>query len=272
MAYTAGGTDYGTHLRSRAQADEGLSSALRRKGERDRQARIKKSGQRSGLAKLGSAVVRGAAAYYTGGMSEQMGAGSMIDEAMLGTDSEGRAVRNEYGELAGMASQVGGAMSAKKAGEAALKLQNQTARDDAMQARLDRLDPELGMEYALKREKKDAANLASLQEHKGGYYGLMNKDVEGLDFEPTKTGDWQTKLTPKTPDADTSIDYTKTLERRGEQPGFAPPKPQVEAEPREGSVALSTKDQLEQQRKIRENLRGVGSGRPPLLDDVVTGR
>lgn len=264
MGYQAGGTDYTGFLSQEARADEGLTRALKEKGERDRQARIKKSGQRSGLSKMLSAAARGAAAYYTGGMSEQLGAGSMIDEAMLGTDSEGRAVRNEYGELAGMASQIGSGMSAKKAGEAALKLQQQSARDDAMQSRLDRLDPELGMEFALKREKKDASNLAALQKHKGGFHGLMNTDVEGVDFKPTTTGDWQNVLNKaKTPEAQT-MDYTKMLERKGDQPGFVPPKPQ-EAEPKEGTVALSTKDLLEQQRKIRENLKGVGSGRPPLI-------
>tara|TARA_Y100000310_G_scaffold245646_1_gene250651 strand:+ start:335 stop:1129 length:795 start_codon:yes stop_codon:yes gene_type:complete len=257
MAYQAGGTDYGTFLRQRAQADQSLTSALKAKGERDRAARVKKSGQRSGLAKLGSAVVRGAAAYYTGGMSEQMGAGSMIDEAMLGTDSEGRAVRNEYGELAGMASQIGQGMSAKKAGEAALKLKNQSARDDAMQTRLDNLDPELGMEFALKREKKDAANLAALQEHKGGYYGLMNKDVEGLDFEATKTGDWQSKLTPKTPDA-TKTDYTRQEGKGGYQSAIPEQTITTRAEPKEGSVALSTKDALEAKRKRDAELKAMG--------------
>ena len=91
MAYTAGGTDYRGFQSSRDRAREGTTSALKAKGEAEKRARIKKSGERSGLQKLLSAGVRGAAAYYTGGMSEQMGFGGAIDEAMLGTDSEGRA-------------------------------------------------------------------------------------------------------------------------------------------------------------------------------------
>lgn len=252
MAFQAGGTDYAGFQRSRDRAREGTTSALKAKGEADKRARIKKSGERSGLQKLLSAGVRGAAAFYTGGASETMGFGGAIDEAMLGTDSEGRAVRNEYGELAGMASQLGGAMSAKKAGEAALKLQQQTARDDAMQSRLDKLDPELGMEFALKREKKDAANLSSLQEHKGGYYGLMNRDVEGLDFEPTKTGDWQNKLKPKTPDA-TQIDYTGgAIGPEGKT--FMPEKPTQEAVPKKGETATFEDERLAQAQEIRKSL------------------
>ena len=126
-----------------------------------------------------------------------------------------------------------------------------------MQARLDKLDPELGMEFAIKREKKDAANLAALQKHKGGFHGLMNTDVEGVDFKPTTTGDWESVLNKaKTPEAQT-IDYNKMLERKGDQPGFVPPKPQ-EAEPKEGTVALSTKDALEAKRKMDAELKAEG--------------
>ena len=62
MAFTAGGTNYQGFLDQRRMADEGVTSALKAKGEAEKRARIKKSGQRSGLQKLGSAVVRGAAA------------------------------------------------------------------------------------------------------------------------------------------------------------------------------------------------------------------
>ena len=83
MAFNPGGTDYAGFQRTRDRADEGLTRAMERKAMADKQARIRKSGERSGLQKLASTVARGAAAYYTGGMSEQMGAGDMIDEAML---------------------------------------------------------------------------------------------------------------------------------------------------------------------------------------------
>ena len=121
MAFQAGGTDYAGFQRSRDRAREGTTAALKSKGEAERRARIKKCGERSSGQKLLSAAARGAAAFYTGGASETMGFGGAIDEAMLGTDSEGRAVRNEYGDLVGMASQVGSAMSSKKASDAALQ-------------------------------------------------------------------------------------------------------------------------------------------------------
>ena len=199
MAFNPGGTDYRGYQSSRDRADEGLTSALDAKGRADKQARIKKSGERSGLQKLISAGARGAAAYYTGGMSEQMGAGGMIDEAMLGTDSEGRAVQNEYGNLVGAASQIGDAMSAEKGREAATKLDMQSRNDAAMQQRLDLLDPsgELGMEHALKVDKRNKENTdALLAGRRKSFAGLFQKDIEGLNYEPTTMGDWESKLPP----------------------------------------------------------------------------
>ena len=131
MAFDPRGTNYAAMLSQRAQADRGLTDAKRRRGERDRQARIKKSGERSGLQKLVSAGVRGAAAYYTGGMSEQMGMGGAIDSAMLGTDSEGRAVRNEYGDLVGTGAAVYQAGKSMKDA----KLAKQDARFDKLRGR-----------------------------------------------------------------------------------------------------------------------------------------
>lgn len=100
---------------SMADADARLTSALERKAKADKEQRVRDSGKRSGLQKLLSAAARGAAAYYTGGLSETMGGGQLIDQAMLGTDSEGRAVRNEYGDLVGLGSAVYQGMDAKKA-------------------------------------------------------------------------------------------------------------------------------------------------------------
>ena len=194
MAFNPGGTNYQGFLDQRRMADTGVTEALKAKGEAEKAARIRKSGQRSGLQKLGSAVVRGAAAYYTGGMSDTMGGGAMIDEAMLGTDEEGKAVRNEYGEMVGMASQIGGAMSAKKGAEAAKKLEMQSLKDDAMQTRLDNLDPSgvAGREFAMNRSRKDADNLKALQAgQKGSLGGLFQKDIEGINYEPTTVGDWE---------------------------------------------------------------------------------
>ena len=121
MAFNPGGTDYSGFQRTRDRADEGLTRAMERKAMADKQARIKKSGERSGLQKLASTVARGAAAYYTGGMSEQMGAGDMIDEAALGTDSQGNAVKNEYGGLVKAGSGIYQGMKARKASDVAKK-------------------------------------------------------------------------------------------------------------------------------------------------------
>ena len=128
MAFNPQGTDYRCAQASRDRADEGLTRALDRKGRADKQARIKKSGERSGLQKLVSAGARGLAAVYTGGLSETMGAGSIIDSAMLGTDSEGNAVRNEYGDLVGAGAAVyRGGMAQKDA-----KLAKQDAKFDKL--------------------------------------------------------------------------------------------------------------------------------------------
>ena len=131
MAFNASGTDYGGFQRSRDRADEGLTRAQDSAGRAAKQARIKKSGERSGLQKLVSAGVRGAAAYYSGGLSEQMGAGGMIDSAMLGTDSQGNAVQNEYGDLVGAGSQIYSASKSMKAG----KLGEQDAKFDKLMDR-----------------------------------------------------------------------------------------------------------------------------------------
>ena len=113
--FSASGTDYSGNQRSRDIADEGLTRALDRKGRADKQKRIKESGKRSDVQKLLSAAARGAAAYYTGGMSETMGLGGTIDSAMLGTDSEGNPVRNEYGDLVGAGSMLYQGSKAQKA-------------------------------------------------------------------------------------------------------------------------------------------------------------
>ena len=121
MAFNPSATDYGGMLDLRRLSDKQVTQALKAKGERDRAARIRKSGERSPLQKLGSAAVRGAAAYYTGGASESMGFGGAIDNVMLGTDSEGNPIQNEYGDLVKTGSAVYGAMKDRKAGDVAKK-------------------------------------------------------------------------------------------------------------------------------------------------------
>ena len=171
MAFNPGGTDYGSFQRSRDRADEGLTRAQDSAGRAAKQARIKKSGERSGLQKLVSAGVRGAAAYYTGGMSEKMGAGGMIDEAMLGTDSEGRAVRNEYGDLVGAGSAIYEGSKAQKAG----KLGEQDARFDKLLARRSKNVSDLYAAGAVAGGKEAQQKLESME---ANYY-TNRKDAEG---------------------------------------------------------------------------------------------
>ena len=100
-------------IESARHADSGLTEALRRKGEVDKQKRMQKAAKRSGLSKLVSAGLRGAAAYYTGGLSETMGGGKLIDDVALGKGAE----RNEYGDLVGLGSSVYQGAKAKQAAD-----------------------------------------------------------------------------------------------------------------------------------------------------------
>ena len=171
MAFRAGGTDYGGFLRQRAQADEGVTRAMERKARADKQARIKKSGQRSGFQQLAAGVARGAAAYYTGGLSEQMGAGEMIDEATLGTDSEGGAVRSKYGGLVKAGSAVYQGSKAQKAG----KLGEQDARFDKL---MDRRQKNVKMLFD-SGMKKEGMKAQSAMEDMRLKYDTNRKDAEG---------------------------------------------------------------------------------------------
>ncbi len=196
MAFNPGATNYQGFLDQRRQADEGVTKAQNAAGKAAKEKRIADSKKRSGGQKLLSAVARGAAAYYTGGLSETMGGGQMIDKAMLGADAE----ENELGNLVGMASQVGGAMSAKKGMEMTSKLAAQDKADAAMQTRMDNLDPsgQMGMEFAMKREQKNKQNLEAMEAgKKGSFGGLFQGDIEGVNLEPTEVGDWQSKIPEK---------------------------------------------------------------------------
>jgi hypothetical protein len=155
MAFNASGTDYGGFQRSRDRADEGLTRAQDSAGRAAKQARIKKSGERSGMEKLLSTAARGAAAYYTGGLSEQYGGGEMIDSAMLGTDSQGNAVKNEYGGLIKAGSGVYHGLDAKKkadiAGKRALNLQKFNQKKD-LATEVGKLDKDQGIKMMVEAD------------------------------------------------------------------------------------------------------------------------
>ena len=164
MAYQAGGTDYSGMLRQRAQADEGLTSALKAKGEREKADRVAASKKRSTGQKLISAAARGAAAYYTGGLSETMGGGEMIDKAMMGSDAEA----NEYGGLvkAGSAVYQGG-LAQKGA-----KLAQQDARMDKL----------------MDRRSKNVSDLFAAGDLKGGKKAQQELEMMETDYLSKRKG------------------------------------------------------------------------------------
>jgi hypothetical protein len=176
MAFNASGTDYGGFQRSRDRADEGLTRALDAKGRADKQARIKKSGERSGLQKLVSAGVRGAAAYYSAGLSEQVGGGAMIDSAMLGTDSQGNAVKNEYGDLAALGSAV---YQGSKAHRLFKHAETAEAKDQAFSAQQS-LD---AYEQDYSRKKQDLAESGFLGTNLGVKDSEYSKLTSGMSPE-----------------------------------------------------------------------------------------
>jgi len=266
MAFNPGGTDYTGFLEQRRKSDVGLTTALKAKGEAEKAKRIADSKKRSGGQKLLSAVARGAAAYYTGGLSETMGGGSMIDKAMLGADAE----TNEYGELVGMASQVGGAMSAKKGMEMTTKLAAQDKSDAAMQTRLDNLDPtgQMGMEFAMNREKKNKQNLSAMEAgKKGSFGGLFQKDIGGVNLEPTTVGDWEAQI-QKNEGGLMNMGDAKTISQVGSSTlkgldtgSLKPPEPSAISisQPSQADV---TKNLADQSRRQDLQLSDAGAKRP----------
>jgi hypothetical protein len=180
--------DYVGHQRVRQQGIEGVTRAkletkLRAEAEARRQAAIAASKKKKSSfgRKIIGAVARGAAAYYTGGMSEASGLGAMVDQQIQGgADYE----RNEYGDIVGAASTMSGMMTAKTANAASTRLNAQSARDDQMQTRMDAISPRAGLDFAEKREAKDAKNRGVFSEYKDGFLNF-GKDIDGLDLSTT---------------------------------------------------------------------------------------
>ena len=187
MAFTPN-IDYVGHQRLRQRGLEGVTQAklqtkLRAEAEARRQAAIAASKKKKSSMgrKIVGAVARGAAAYYTGGASEASGVGAMIDQQIQGgKDYE----RNEYGDIVGAASTMSGMMTAKRTNDASTRLNAQSAKDDAMQERMDKISPEAGLDFAQKREAKDAKNRKVFDEYKDGFLNF-GKDVDGLDLSAT---------------------------------------------------------------------------------------
>ena len=75
-------------------------------------------------------------------------------------------------------------MNAKTANAASTRLNAQSARDDQMQERMDKISPRAGLAFAQEREAKDAANRKVFDEYKGGFLNF-GKDIDGLDLSST---------------------------------------------------------------------------------------
>jgi len=188
MAVFTPNIDYVGHQRLRARGIEGVTKAkldtkLRAEAEARRQAAIAASKKKKSSfgRKILGAVARGAAAYYTAGASEASGVGGMIDQQIQGgKDYE----VNEYGQMVGAVSTMSGMMTAKTANAASTRLNAQSARDDQMQIRMDNISVKAGLDFAEKREAKDAKNREVFNEYKGGFLNF-GKDVDGLDLSST---------------------------------------------------------------------------------------
>ena len=180
--------DYVGHQRLRAQGIEGVTRAKLqtklRKEEEERRAAAARAARKkksSFGSKIAGAVVRGAAAYYTGGASEATGVGAMLDQQLRGGDDY---ERNEYGDMVGAVSSMSGLMTSKTAGAASARLNAQSARDDAMQERMDKISVRAGLDFAEKRAAKDAKNREVFNDYKSGFLNF-GKDIDGLDLDAT---------------------------------------------------------------------------------------
>ena len=185
--FTPPSIDYVGHQRLRARGIEGVTQAklqtkLRKEAEARRQAAIAASKKKKSSfgRKIIGAVARGAAAYYTAGASEASGVGGMIDQQIQGgADYE----RNEYGDIVGAVSVMGGMMTSKRANDASTRLNAQSRRDDATQERMDKISVGAGLAFAEEREKKDKQNREVFQEYKNGFMNF--EDIDGLNLSST---------------------------------------------------------------------------------------
>jgi len=206
MAFTPTTVDYVGHQQLRGDAlnrvtKAKLATKLRKEEEERRAAAARAASKKKSSfgSKIAGAVVRGAAAYYTGGASEATGLGSMLDQQLRGGDAY---ERNEYGDLVGAVASTSGVMTGKKVADATMRLNAQARRDDEMQARLDKISPEAGLAYAERREAKDAKNRGVFEDYKKGFLNF-GQDIDGLDLSATTmdySGITSSKKVGKTPD------------------------------------------------------------------------
>lgn len=217
MAFNPNAVNYQQQISAVERGEAKLNEAELRRAAREREIEAKKAAERSDAEKLISGVARGAAAYYTGGLSETLGGGKMIDDVMLGSGAE----RNEYGDMVGMASGIGSAMSAKSGGDVAKSLASQSFADDKMQARLDAIaatgdedDKMAAFDFARKRRDRDEQNRKRMQEYKDkGFLGAFSKP-QNIDYGKIK---YTTDPSGAMPEADApqfSEDYMSNSQAR----------------------------------------------------------
>ena len=185
--------NYAAYQQIRNSAQDNVTRAkLQAKQKADAEAeaaRRARSKKRSMGQKLLSGVARGAAAYYTGGLSEQVGGGQMIDDAILGKDSDGNSIQNEYGGLINAGTRVYQGMKANKASDVAKKRASNVSdykEQVDLATKMGALDPKQGRDMML-----EAQNLRSLQQgqtQKGedaGLWGWDNK-FDDLGMTPSQ--------------------------------------------------------------------------------------
>jgi hypothetical protein len=217
MAFNPNAVNYQQQISAVERGEAKLNEAELRRKAREKENEARKAAERSDAEKLISGVARGAAAYYTGGLSETLGGGKMIDDVMLGSGAE----RNEYGDMVGMASGIGSAMSAKSGGDVAKSLASQSFADDKMQARLDAIaatgdedDKMAAFDFARKRRDRDEQNRKRMQEYKDkGFLGAFSKP-QNIDYGKIK---YTTDPSGAMPEADApqfSEDYMSNSQAR----------------------------------------------------------
>ena len=162
MAFNPRGVNYQQLIDAEYQGMARLEQANQRKREREAEIKRQKRSKRSPFQKLVSAGLRGAAAYYTGGLSEKVGGGQLIDKVALGEGAE----RNEYGDLVGLGSAVATGMSEKSAQDAAGKLATQDRSDQQMMSFLSQYDPKSIPDFLEKKRKTDLENQQTLSEYR----------------------------------------------------------------------------------------------------------
>ena len=192
--------NYAGYERIKQRGDEGLTRAkyvkkkedeaeARRAAAEAKAAATRRSGQRSGLQKLGSAALRAGAAYYTGGASEALGFGGAIDDVVLGKDDQGNSIQNEYGEIVRAGSGIYGAMKGKKAGDVARK-RGSNIQDYEEQVRLatemGKLDPVLGKDMLQDAQSYRARQQAQTKAGEDASVWGWDNEFDDLELSPAQ--------------------------------------------------------------------------------------